>query len=257
MTQDADILYELRGLAGVRAVHEIVSSPDPEWPRLIVEMESFDAYELAVITCALIRALPGVDRSHVGVIYGDRMREIILPRARRLELSIEDASFAEYRARARAAVVPTKPMRHVQLYFDPFRPDLDFLLFRGNGLVPMRDPFRSPAPPAPLVVIIAHDAAFQAICSRISSHAYRIDWRDAALDLGVIEKNPHRIYIDEALAPTVLSWMKNERPLDLARTFIVCDDSGRDWLEEFVRSLGTGRVEVVTPDEIPDSLRQH
>ena len=53
----------------------------------------------------------------------------------------------------------------------------------------------------------------------------------------------------------VLRWMKGARPLALARTFIVSDEGGRDWMEELLRSIGVHGVEVVTPDEVPESLR--
>ena len=256
MTQQADILFELRAIAGVRGVHEMVSAPSPEWPRIIVELDGFDAYQLAVVTCALIRALPEADRGHVGVICSDRMRGVVLPRARSLELSAAELPSAAQRAKVRAAALPAVlPMRHIQVYADPFREDREFLLLRGNGLAPMPDPFRTPAPPPPLVVIVAQDAAFRAISGRISAHAFRIDWRDAAVDLDAMEVNPHRVYVDEELAPEVLRWMKRARPLDLARTFVVSNEAGRDWIEELVRKLGARGVEVVTPDEVPDSLR--
>lgn len=258
MTQQADLLFELRGISSVRGVHEVLSAPSPEWPRFVVELDGYDAYQLAVVTCALVRALPDVDRSHVGVVCTDRMRGVLLPRSRPVELSTDELASAAQRAKERAAALPASlPMRHIQLCVDPFRGDGEPLRFRGNVLEVVADPFRSPAPRAPLVVIVAHDAAFQAVAARISTRAYRIDWRDAAIDLDALEKNPHRIFVDERLAPEVLRWMKDARPLDLARTFIVCDEGGRDWLEELLRSIGAQGAEVVTPDEVPGSLRPH
>lgn len=254
MAQHADILYELRGIASVRGVHEMVSAPSPEWPRVIVEIDAFDAYQLAVVTCALIRALPDVDRGHVGVISTDRLRGVLLPRTRPLALSVAELPPAAQRAKERAAALPAMlPMRHIQIELDPFREDHGVLFFQGHALEVVRDPFRTPSP---LVVIIAQDPAFRAISAQISAHAYRIDWRDAAVDLDAIEANPARLYVDERLAPDVLRWMKVARPLDFGRTFIVSDEGGRDWLEELLRSLGARGVEVVTPDEIPESLRK-
>ena len=251
------MLFELRGIAGVRGVHEMVSAPSPEWPRLIVELDGFDAYQLAVVTCALIRALPDVDRGHVGVVCTDRMRGVLLPRTRMLALSAAELSLAAQRAKERAARLPAMlPMRHVQICADPFRENGEILIFHASALAVIPDPFRTPAPPPPLIVIVAQDPAFRAISAQISTRAYRIDWRDAAVDLDALELEPHRVYVDERLAPEVLRWMKGARPLALARTFIVSDEGGRDWMEEWLRSLGVHGVEVVTPDEVPDSLRR-
>jgi hypothetical protein len=61
----------------------------------------------------------------------------------------------------------------------------------------------------------------------------------------------HRVYVDEALAPEALGWLAKHRHDDLARTFVVGDERGRDWVEELVRSIG------VTLDEVPASLREH
>jgi len=251
MTQDADILFELRDVPCVRGVWELASRPSSEWPRLVVEMATFDAYDLAVVTSALIRAIPDSDRSHIGVIWTDRMREVVFPRARRLVLDAAEAARAADRARAR----PRAP-RPVHVYLDPFRETSGVLIFHGDSLRSMRDPFRSPALPPPLVVVLARDEVFRMVARLIAMESFRLEWRTSLHELDLAGHDPYRIYVDEELAPEALAWLAKHRAADLERTFIVCDEHGRDWVEGFVRSLGT-RVEVLTLDEVPDSLREH
>lgn len=239
MSDSERVARELAGIAGVRVVHEMRSTPSPDWPQVVVELDAFDAYNLAVITCALIRAMPDVDRRHVGVIWGPRMHGIVAPLATPI-------------------AIPTSPtptrvrVAHVEMDVSV---DEEFLVLRRTALAPYPDPFRSPAPPRPQILVLASEPLFREIVRLVPEKTYRVDWFDTIPD--ALEGRLHRVYIDESLAPEALSWLAKHRADDLARTFVVSDEHGRDWLEEFVRSLGARGVEIVTLGEIPASLRNH
>jgi hypothetical protein len=187
----------------------------------------------------LIRALPDVDRRHVGVIWGDRMHGLVAPRARMIPIPT-------------ASAPPHVRIAHVEI---DIRADQEFFVLRKAALAPYADPFRSPAPPLPRVLVIATESMFRKVVRLIPDTAYRIDWFDGIP--GTLEGTVHRVYVDESLAPEALAWLVKARADDLARTFVVGDEHGRDWLEDFVRALGVRGVEILTVDELPASLRDH
>lgn len=200
MSDAEQIARELAGVAGVRALHQMQSTPSPDWPQVVVELDGFDAYNLAVVTCALIRAMPDVDRRHVGVIWGSRMHGIVAPLATSIAIP--------------TAPAPTHVrVGHVQMDVSA---DEEFVVLRRAALAPYPDPFRSPAPPRPQVLVIASEPVFREIMRLVPEKTYRVEWFDAVPD--ALEGRVYRVYVDESVAPEALAWLAKHRPDDLART---------------------------------------
>jgi hypothetical protein len=232
--EQADILYELRDVSGVDGVYALAAGG----PSTVVVLERSDPYVLAVVTCALIRAIPDRNRFHVGVSTATRFHQVfdVAP------LALDDIS--QHHARARAEKRPPPPKVDVEAIIAARDLELELMwLFDSNTLYPIEvvpDPFRSLDPSMPIVVT-------RAVASRERRRAWQAETVSAALERLVWAK-PRWIACDEDLAigdDGLLEALGNKHPEMLERTMVIASEHSADWMRKLIaRRFDTVRVVV-------------
>ena len=237
--EQADILWEMRSVAGVEGVYAIQAPA--RLPSTVVVLERSDAYVLAKVTCALIRAIPDRDRFHVGVSTAPRFHSAFdLPP---LQLDTRNQELARRRATKRE---PSSDVRIPKLP-DADEMSLELIWMIGNDRVyPLEiviDPFRSLDPAMPIVVTRAYLA-------RDRRHAWQAETVAAALERLRWAK-PRWIACDEDLAlgeGGLLYVLRDAHPEMLERTMVVATEVSADWMRKLVARQYEGvRVVVRSP----------
>ncbi len=237
--EQADILWEVRGIAGIEGVYSMPSeATSRRVPPTVVVLERSDAYVLAAVTCALIRAIPDRDRFHVGVSTASRFHSAFdLPP---LRLETRDQDLARERATRRGPAIEA-PL--------PKLPNEDELtleliwMIGSDRIYPLEivvDPFRELDPSRPVLIT-------GALPPKDRRHAWQTDTVGAAIErLGWAD--PKWIACDEDLAlgdNGLLEALAAKYPAMLERTMVVATEVSADWMRKLVaRRYPQARVVV-------------
>lgn len=252
--EQADILFELDGISCVEGVYEILRAPSPEWPTVLVVMRSEAAYDLGVVTTALLRALPDRARHHVGVVASDRLRELLVALGNRLDWHAFEREAAKLRALAREEERAAQAPPPIALpAAEALRRDVIWRLSSAAvfALEVVGDPFRIPVPSprvaAVRVVALLKDQVLTArIERRLGSSGFvRVTSVDAAVEL--IGRAPmlRTIVCGESFAlgdDGLLARLAAGTLATTARVFVICAAGSAEWVESYARAAVALRV---------------
>jgi len=238
--EQADIVYELRGARGIEGVY-VVPSRAMENATVVV-LDDWRPYVLAVATCALLRALPDRDRSHIAVTSAAHFHYVFADLAPLTLDHVNEAKAVE-RAASRAPVLVTPESLAPRM--PDFEP-VELLWFQGVDVVPFQpipDPFRSLDPSMPILVRSSQRA-------RERRHAWHAETVVAALERLSWAK-PKWIACDEELAigeSGLLAALERDHPHLMERTMVIATEASADFLSRLMARMHP-RVRVVTQNQ--------
>jgi hypothetical protein len=235
--EQADIVYELRDARGIEGVYALQSRGPCA---TVIVLDEWRPYVLAVATCALLRALPDRDRSHIAVTSSAHFHYAFADLAP-ITLDQTNEASAKERAASRQALLYT-PETIVDKMPD-FEP-VELLWFQAGGgdvsFAPIVDPFRSLDPSMPIVVRESQPSRDR----RLAFHAETVV---AALERLTWAK-PKWIACDEDLAigeSGLLAALERDHPHLLERTMVIATLASEDFMTRLMARLHP-RVRVVT-----------
>jgi hypothetical protein len=234
--EQADIVYELRGAQGIEGVYVLDSHTAAN--ATVVVLDEWSPYVLAVATCALLRAIPDRDRSHIAVTTSAHFHRAFTDRA---PITLDRTT--EARAKERAATRPTAPFTPEELA--PRMPDfepVELLWFKADDFsyAPIPDPFRSLDPSMPILVRGSRPARDRRL-------AWQAETVAAALERLTWAK-PKWIACDEDLAigdTGLLAALERDHPHLLERTMVIATEASAAFMTRLIARMHP-RARVVT-----------